>query len=53
LKNNVESVSLPKIGAGLGKLNWEEEVKPLILKHLQEDATIFHIYEDFKSQYEK
>jgi O-acetyl-ADP-ribose deacetylase (regulator of RNase III) len=52
-KNNVESVSVPKIGAGLGKLDWEAEVKPLMLKHFQESATLFHIYEDFKNEYEK
>lgn len=52
-KNNVESVSVPKIGAGLGKLDWETEVKPLMLKHLQESATLFRIYEDFKNEYEK
>jgi O-acetyl-ADP-ribose deacetylase (regulator of RNase III) len=52
-KNNVESVSVPKIGAGLGKLDWETEVKPLMLKHFSESATLFHIYEDFKNEYEK
>ena len=52
-KNKVESVSVPKIGAGLGKLDWESEVKPLMLKHLSESKTLFHIYEDFKNEYEK
>ncbi|PYS67890.1 MAG: Appr-1-p processing protein [Acidobacteria bacterium] len=51
-KNEIASVSLPKIGAGLGKLDWEEEVKPLLLKHLAEQKTSFFIYEDFKNEYE-
>lgn len=51
-KNKVESVSVPKIGAGLGKLDWETEVKPLMIKHLHESETSFHIYEDFKNEYE-
>ena len=53
LRNKVESVSLPKIGAGLGKLGWETEVKPLMLKHLQAAATLFPVYEDFKDEHEK
>lgn len=52
-KNNVGSVAVPKIGAGLGKLDWETEVKPLMSKHLEESYTLFHIYEDFKNVYEK
>jgi O-acetyl-ADP-ribose deacetylase (regulator of RNase III) len=52
-KNNVESVAVPKIGAGLGKLDWESEVKPLMRKHLSESETLFYIYEDFKNEYEK
>jgi|SRR5258706_11633620 len=52
-KNSVESVSLPKIGAGLGKLDWEKEVRPLMLKRLSESETIFRIYEDFKNKYQK
>ena len=51
-KHEIESVSLPKIGAGLGKLEWEEEVKPLLIKHLAEMETSFLIYEDFKNEYE-
>ena len=45
-------LSLPKIGAGLGKLDWEEDVKPLLLKHLADLDTSFFIYEDFKHEYE-
>lgn len=51
-KNKIESVSLPKIGAGLGKLDWETEVKPLMIKHLEDHETRFYIYEDFKNEYE-
>jgi O-acetyl-ADP-ribose deacetylase (regulator of RNase III) len=51
-KHDIESVSLPKIGAGLGKLDWEEEVKPLLMKHLAEQKTSFFVYEDFKHEYE-
>ncbi len=52
VKHRIESVSLPKIGAGLGKLDWEEEVKPLLVKHLADLDTTFLIYEDFKREYE-
>lgn len=51
-KKNVESVAVPKIGAGLGKLDWEREVKPLMIKHFEDSNTLFHIYEDFKNEYE-
>jgi O-acetyl-ADP-ribose deacetylase (regulator of RNase III) len=51
-KHEIESVSLPKIGAGLGKLDWEEEVKPLVTKHLADQKTDFIIYQDFKHEYE-
>jgi len=47
VKHKIESVALPKIGAGLGKLDWEEEVKPLLVKHLADLKTSFFIYEDF------
>jgi O-acetyl-ADP-ribose deacetylase (regulator of RNase III) len=46
------SVALPKIGAGLGKLDWELQVKPVLLAHLSESNTIFYVYEDFKIEYE-
>jgi O-acetyl-ADP-ribose deacetylase (regulator of RNase III) len=48
VKQKIESISLPKIGAGLGKLDWEEEVKPLLLKHLEGLDTTFFVYEDFE-----
>jgi O-acetyl-ADP-ribose deacetylase (regulator of RNase III) len=53
VKHNVRSVSLPKIGAGLGKLDWETETKPLMMKYFEEGKTIFYIYEDFKNDYLK
>jgi O-acetyl-ADP-ribose deacetylase (regulator of RNase III) len=52
-KKNVASVGVPKIGAGLGKLDWENEVKSLMTKHFQESDTLFRVYEDFKNEYEK
>jgi hypothetical protein len=42
------SVALPKIGSGLGKLDWETEVKPLMMKFLESGDTCFYIYEDSK-----
>lgn len=52
VKQQIESVSLPKIGSGLGQLDWEEEVRPLLLKHLADLETSFFIYEDFKREFE-
>jgi O-acetyl-ADP-ribose deacetylase (regulator of RNase III) len=52
VKNKIGSVALPKIGAGLGKLDWETEVKPLIVRHLYDQETVFMVYEDFKNEYE-
>jgi len=52
-KKNIETVAVPKIGAGLGKLDWETEVKPLMIKHFTESDTTFLIYEDFKNEYEE
>jgi O-acetyl-ADP-ribose deacetylase (regulator of RNase III) len=51
-KKNIESVSVPKIGAGLGKLDWESEVKPLMIRHFEKSETLFQVYEDFKNEYE-
>ena len=33
-KNEIPSVAMPKIGAGLGKLDWSGEVKPLYEEYL-------------------
>jgi O-acetyl-ADP-ribose deacetylase (regulator of RNase III) len=43
----VESVGLPKIGAGLGKLSWQQEVRPLVLEILAPARCGFVVYEDF------
>jgi O-acetyl-ADP-ribose deacetylase (regulator of RNase III) len=53
VKNKIQSVSLPKIGAGLGKLDWETQSKPLVMKHLADLDTTFYLYEDFKHEYEE
>ncbi len=50
--HNVERVSLPKIGAGLGKLDWEREVKPLLVQHYTDSSTLFTVYEEFRNEYE-
>ena len=52
-KQGIESVALPKIGAGLGKLDWQTEVRPLLIEHLSKSTTRFVIYEDFKQEYEQ
>ena len=49
---NVTSVSLPKIGAGLGKLSWDAEVKPLMIELLSQSECKFIIIEGFKHEYE-
>jgi len=51
-KKNIATVAVPKIGAGLGKLDWEREVKPLMIKHFEQSDTNFLVYEDFKNEYE-
>ena len=43
---NISSIAIPKIGCGYGGLNWELQVKPLILEKLSEIPEIFiYIYE--------
>lgn len=32
----ITSLAMPKIGAGLGKLNWDTEIRPLVYKHLKD-----------------
>lgn len=50
----VASVALPKIGAGLGKLSWEGEVKPLLVELLGPvEGTEFVVYEDFTLEVER
>lgn len=48
----IKTVSLPKIGAGLGKLDWNNEVKPLLESILSDSETVFNVYEDYKIEYE-
>ncbi len=46
-ENSVASVGLPKIGAGLGKLSWLDQVRPLVLEHLSAPPCRFVVYEDY------
>ncbi len=50
--SQVSAVALPKIGAGLGKLSWEDQVKPLFVEILTESDTRFVVYETFVIEYE-
>jgi O-acetyl-ADP-ribose deacetylase (regulator of RNase III) len=43
----IKDVGLPKIGAGLGKLSWPGEVKPLMVELLADARCLFVVYEDF------
>ncbi len=52
-EEKVQSVALPKVGSGLGKLSWEAEVRPLFLELLQEATCEFVVYEDFKLEDER
>ena len=47
-KHGIESVALPKIGAGLGKLDWRDDVKPLMIRYFSCGATVFRVHEDFR-----
>lgn len=47
-REHVESVALPKVGAGLGKLSWETDVKPLMKHFFTDSACRFVIYEHFR-----
>lgn len=49
----IRTVSLSKIGAGLGKLDWDDEVKPLLEAVLERCDTVFNVYENYKIEYEK
>jgi O-acetyl-ADP-ribose deacetylase (regulator of RNase III) len=51
-ENRPQSVALPKIGAGLGKLSWEGEVKPLLEEYLAGLPCEIIIIEDFNNSYE-
>ena len=52
-RENVETIGLPKIGAGLGKLSWESDVKPLMEEFFSDSPCRFVIYEDFRRQDEE
>ena len=52
VNRGIKTVSLPKIGAGLGKLDWNSEVKPLLENILSDCETVFNVYEDYKIEYE-
>ena len=45
--NGLDRIHLPKIGAGLGKLSWKDEVKPLLIELLGDRDTEYLVYEDF------
>lgn len=47
--NGVKSVALPKIGAGLGKLSWDKQVKPLMIEQLDTVNCAFVVYEQFNN----
>ncbi|MBE7464680.1 MAG: macro domain-containing protein [Planctomycetes bacterium] len=51
-KEQIESIGLPKIGAGLGKLSWDLEVKPLMREYFSERACRYIVYEDFRIEHE-
>lgn len=44
-ERGIKSVAFPKLGCGLGGLNWEKEVKPLMEKYLQGLPIEVYIYE--------
>jgi O-acetyl-ADP-ribose deacetylase (regulator of RNase III) len=46
-KNEVESVALPKIAAGLGKLSWPDDVRPILIRYLDSADCKFAVYEHF------
>lgn len=47
------TVAMPKIGAGLGKLSWESEVKPLLIELLSSSNCSFVVYEQFTNNDEQ
>jgi len=44
-KWNITSIAWPKLGCNNGKLNWEKQVKPLMVKYLDDLDIINEIYE--------
>jgi O-acetyl-ADP-ribose deacetylase (regulator of RNase III) len=51
-QKEIESIALPKMGAGLGKLDWVKDVRSLMLNHLTDSKTQFIVYEEFKNEFE-
>lgn len=52
-KKSIAAIALPKIGAGLGKLDWATEVKPLMIEFFSGGTCNFIVYEDFRNEHEK
>jgi O-acetyl-ADP-ribose deacetylase (regulator of RNase III) len=50
VKHKVESVSLPRIGAGLVDVDWENETRPLLVKYFEGAKTMFYVYDDQKQK---
>ncbi len=48
--NDIDSVAMPKIGAGLGKLDWVSDVKPMYEEYLASSKCLFVVYEDYVVQ---
>ena len=44
-RNDIPSVALPKIAAGLGKLSWADDVKPMLIQYLADSPSRFVVYE--------
>lgn len=42
---NITSIAWPKLGCNNGGLNWEEQVKPLMIKYLDDIDIVNEIYE--------
>ncbi len=48
--NDIDSVAMPKIGAGLGKLDWVSDVIPMYEEYLASGKCLFVVYEDYVVQ---
>lgn len=51
-KSEVDSIAIPKIGSGLGKLSWEEDVKPILIESFQNLSCRLVVYEMFRNELE-
>ncbi len=51
-RREISSVAIPKIGAGLGKLSWLEDVRPLLVEHLTAGSTHYVVYEVFRNEFQ-